>query len=50
MDQELGLAKIQSNEKIKARELDLIEQRNKLEAAQLLDNNPNNNQIANNKY
>ena len=50
MDQEIEYAKIRSNEDLKNRELDLIEQRNKLEAAQLMDDNPNNDAIKNNKY
>lgn len=49
IDQEIEYAKIRSNEEIKMRELDLIEQRNKLEAAQLLDNNPNNDEVINNR-
>jgi hypothetical protein len=49
MDQEIEYAKIKSNEEIKNRELDLIEQRNKLEAAQLLDTNPNNDEVSNNR-
>lgn len=47
MDQELGYYKIEKDAEIKNRELDLIEQRNKLEAAQLLDNNPNNDEVVN---
>lgn len=47
VDQEVAYAKIQSEEKMKTRELDIIEQRNKLEAAQLLDSNPNNDEINN---
>ena len=50
MDQEIEYAKIRSNEDLKNRELDIIEQRNKLEAAQLMDDNPNNDAIKNNKY
>lgn len=50
MDQELGYYKIQEDSKIRNRELDLIQERNKLEAAQLLDNNPNNDAVRNNKY
>ena len=50
MDQEIEYAKIRSNEDLKNRELDLIEQRNKLEAAQLMDDNLNNDAIKNNKY
>ena len=50
MDQEIEYAKIRSNEDLKNRELDLIEQRNKLEAAQLMDDNPNNDAVKNNKY
>lgn len=47
MDQELGYYKIEKDAELKNRELDIIEQRNKLEAAQLLDNNPNNDEIVN---
>lgn len=50
IDQEIEYAKIRSNEDIKMRELDLVEQRNKLEMAQLLDSNPNNDEIKNNKF
>lgn len=50
MDQEIEYAKIRSNEDLKNRELDIIEQRNKLEAAQLMDDNPNNDAVKNNKY
>lgn len=50
MDQELGYYKIKEDSKIRNRELDLIQERNKLEAAQLLDNNPNNDAVKNNKY
>ena len=49
MDQELGYYKIEKDAELKNRELDIIEQRNKLEAAQLLDNNPNNDEILNNR-
>lgn len=49
MDQEIEYAKIKSNQEIKNRELDLIEQRNKLEAAQFLDTNPNNDEVSNNR-
>ena len=49
MDQELGYYKIEKDAELKNRELDIIEQRNKLEAAQLLDNNPNNDEIVNNR-
>lgn len=49
MDQEIEYAKIRSNEDLKNRELDLIEQRNKLEAMQLVDSNPNNDEIKDNK-
>jgi phage shock protein A len=45
IDQEIEFAKIRSNEDLKNRELDLIEQRNKLEAAQLLDNNKANDEV-----
>lgn len=47
MDQELGYYKIEKDAELKNRELDIIEQRNKLEAAQLLDNNPNNDEVVN---
>lgn len=50
MDQELGYYKIKEDSKIRNRELDLMQERNKLEAAQLLDNNPNNDAVKNNKY
>lgn len=50
LDQEIAYAKIQSNERIKERELDLIEQRTKLEALQTMDSNPNNDQIRNDRY
>ena len=50
MDQELGYYKIKEDSKIRNRELDLIQERNKLEAAQLLDKNPNNDAAKNNKY
>jgi len=49
IDQEIEYAKIRSNEDIKMRELDLIEQRNKLEAAQLLDNNTTNDEVKNSR-
>lgn len=45
MDQEIAYAKIQAEKELKDRELDLIEQRNKLEVAQLFDQNPNNDAI-----
>lgn len=47
MDQELGFYKVEKDFEIKSRQLDLIEQRNKLEAAQLLDSNPNNDEVIN---
>lgn len=50
MDQELGYYKIQEDSKIRNRELDLIQERNKLEAAQLLDSNLNNDAVKNTKY
>lgn len=50
MDQEIEYAKIKSNEDIKNRELDLIEQRNRLEAAQLVDTNPNNDEVKDHRY
>lgn len=49
MDQELGYYKIEKDAELKNRELDIIEQRNKLEAAQLLDSNPNNDEVVNNR-
>ena len=45
--QEINWYKVQSDAEIRNRELDLIEQRNKLEAAQMLDSNPHNDEIAN---
>lgn len=45
MDQEIAYAKIQAEKELKDRELDLIEQRNKLEVAQLFDQNPQNDAI-----
>lgn len=45
IDQEIEYAKIRSNEELKNRELDLIEERNKIEFAQLMDTNPNNNEV-----
>ena len=47
MDQELGFYKVEKDFEIKSRQLDLIEQRNKLEAAQLLDSNSNNDEVVN---
>ena len=49
MDQEIAYAKIQAEKEFKDRELDLIEQRNKLEAAQLFDNAKQNDAINFNK-
>ena len=49
MDQEIAYAKIQAEKELKDRELDLIEQRNKLEAAQLFDNTKQNDAINFNK-
>ena len=49
MDQEIAYAKIQAEKELKDRELDLIEQRNKLEAAQLFDNAKQNDAINFNK-
>lgn len=49
MDQEIAYAKIQAEKELKDRELDLIEQRNKLEAAQLFDNSKQNDAINFNK-
>ena len=42
--------KVKSDVDNKKRELDLIENRNKLEALQLVDNNSNNDKIKNEKY
>lgn len=42
--------KVKSDIDNKKRELDIIENRNKLEALQLVDNNPNNDKIKNEKY
>lgn len=42
--------KVKSDVDNKKRELDIIENRNKLEALQLVDNNPNNDKIKNEKY
>lgn len=50
MDQELGFYKVEKDFEIKSRQLDLIEQRNKLEAAQLLDNNTSNDEVVNSRY
>lgn len=47
MDQELGFYKVEKDYELKTRELDLIEQRNKLEAAQLLDDNKENDEVVN---
>ena len=49
MDQEIAYAKIQAEKELKDRDLDLIEQRNKLEAAQLFDNSNQNDAINFNK-
>lgn len=43
--QQIDWYKAKADAENKDRELDLIEQRNKLEVAQLYDNNPNNNEI-----
>ena len=43
--QQIDWFKIKADAQNKERELDLIEQRNKLEVAQLYDNNPNNDAI-----
>ena len=47
MDQELGYYKIEKDVELRNRELDIMEQKNKLEMAQLFDSNPNNNEIDN---
>lgn len=41
---------VKSKAEAKERELDLIEKRNQLEAAQLIDTNPNNDEVRNDKY
>lgn len=48
--QSIDYQKVQNDYEIKSRELDLIEQRNKLEAIQLVDDNPQNDEILNRKY
>lgn len=45
MRQQIDWYKIKSDAELRDRELDLIEQRNKLEVAQMYDNNPNNDEI-----
>jgi septal ring factor EnvC (AmiA/AmiB activator) len=45
MDQELGYYKIEKDAELRNRELDIMEQKNKLEMAQLFDSNPNNDEI-----
>jgi hypothetical protein len=45
MDQELGYYKIEKDAELRNRELDIMEQKNKLEMAQLFDSNPNNDEV-----
>jgi hypothetical protein len=45
MDQELGYYKIEKDAELRSRELDIMEQKNKLEMAQLFDTNPNNDEV-----
>ena len=45
MDQELGYYKIEKDAELRSRELDIMEQKNKLEMAQLFDANPNNDEV-----
>lgn len=45
MDQELGYYKIEKDAELRNRELDIMEQKNKLEMAQLFDTNPNNDEV-----
>lgn len=47
MEQEIARYKIDVQRELKERELDLIENRNKIEAMELLDNNPANNEVEN---
>ena len=48
--QSIDYQKIQNDYELKNRELDIIEQRNKLEAIQLVDDNPQNDEILDRKY
>ena len=48
--QSIDYQKIQNDYELKNRELDIIEQRNKLEAVQLVDDNPQNDEILDRKY
>lgn len=45
MDQELGYYKIEKDAELRNRELDIMEQKNKLELAQLFDSNPGNDEV-----
>lgn len=47
MEQEIARYKIDVQRELKERELDLIENRNKIEAMELLDNNPANDEVEN---
>lgn len=48
--QSIDYQKIQNDYELKNRELDIIQQRNKLEAIQLVDDNPQNDEILDRKY
>jgi len=50
MKNQIEWQKIKMEDANKKRELDLIENRNKLEAAQLVDNNTSNDEILDRKY
>lgn len=49
MRQNIEWQKVKGDQELRDRELDLVQERNRLEAAQLLDNNPNNDEVANRK-
>lgn len=49
MDQEIAYYKINKESELKNRELDLIQQRTKIEAAELLDDNKRNDEVQNKK-
>lgn len=48
--QSIDWYKVKSDAEVKQRELDLMQDRNKLEAMQLVDNNEKNDEVLNNKY
>ena len=50
MNQNIQWYKVRAEAENKRKELELIENRNKLEAAQLLDNNDQNNEVVNDRY